>query len=130
MKKLLLIIPLLFLVSGCFDMPSEIEVSKSILTIQVQYDSSYTKLLVDSARVIVKNVTLGLADTGYTNNVGIAAFPGLRPGTYDLAIRKSLKAEQYFALTGLNRTRTLNGNLNQFRLVFQPDSLVIIRLPK
>jgi hypothetical protein len=115
---------------GCIDETVIPEVQLLQLTVRVLYDSSYSKIFADSARVIVRNNQETTVDTIYTDTTGTAVFRQLIPGTFDFSVRKILFPDQMFLLTGNAVFKPLNAAKNGLRIVTQPDTIITFRFPK
>jgi hypothetical protein len=116
--------------TGCVDETVVPDVQLLNLTIRVQYDSSYSKLFADSARVIVRNNQEVTVDTVFTDTNGVALFRQMIPGTFDISVRKILLPEQMSVLTGQFVFKPLNAARNGLRILTQPDSIITFRFPR
>lgn len=81
--------------------------------VKVAYPETYSIAVASATEVKLTNKSTGAAITAITNTTGIATFNEIIPGTYDIAVTKTLTATESFQLTGISQPISLNASKNE-----------------
>lgn len=78
------------------------------LTVQVEYPATYAESGAGGARVILRSLERGSADTATTDAAGVASFARVVPGSYEVSASRTLTEAEALQLTGGRATVQLN----------------------
>ena len=96
-----------FSIIGCKKREADL-VQTATVKIAVQYPETYSTRSAANTEVKLTSKGTGTAISAFTNGEGIATFSDVVPGTYDVAVNKSLSATESQTLTGLAQATVLN----------------------
>lgn len=84
------------------------ELEKANVTVKVNYPSTYSQPAANSATVTLTSIDDASVKTAATNSNGEAIFADVLPGSYNIAVSKSLTADEARTLTGISTAISLN----------------------
>lgn len=105
--KLILIIALTTVIWSCKKRDGNL-VQTATVKINISYPDTYSQKASANMEVKLTNKGSGTVISGFTNSSGAAIFSDVVPGTYDIAVNKSLSAVESLPLTGVAQTVLLN----------------------
>ncbi|MCD0489828.1 DUF4876 domain-containing protein [Pedobacter sp. MC2016-14] len=95
-------------------------------TVKVTYPETYAQSAAKNATVVLTNSTTNAKVTVATNASGEAAFTGLLPGNYQIAVSRALTPTEGLTLTGLETQVFLNASVtNQ---IISADGTLAVKL--
>jgi hypothetical protein len=109
--------------AACSDSPTSVRPFP--VTVQVEYPATYAEAPAAGAKVVLRSVERGHADTLTTDAAGKVTFPDMVPGTYEITASRALTEEEAFRLTGNRVEAHLNARLASERLDEHAASLVL-----
>jgi hypothetical protein len=92
--------------SACSD--DAVRVQTVDLSVQVEFPATYAQTGAAGARVVLRSLERGSADTATTNSQGLAVFPEVLPGSYEISANRSVSETEALALYGLAQSVELN----------------------
>ncbi|MGF1925964.1 MAG: carboxypeptidase-like regulatory domain-containing protein, partial [Bacteroidia bacterium] len=103
----ILLILLGFTIWGCKKRGDDL-VQTATVKITVNYPATYSTAAAANTEVKLTSKGTGSSISAFTNSTGVATFQDVVPGSYDVAVTKSLTATESQALTGVAQGLVLN----------------------
>jgi hypothetical protein len=116
----------ILVMSGC--RKGYLSISEANFQVKVLYPSYFNKTGADSAVVTLTNTVTLYTSSVKADTNGIATFPGLLPGNYQVTASRHLAATTASALTGYSEELFLNGSKSDFLIKDTGSSAVTVQL--
>lgn len=123
---LLLLLTLTTVFWGCKKRDSGIQTAT--VQVKVTYPANYSQAGAANTGVKLTSKTGGIVLSAFTNSQGDATFNDVIPGSYDVAVSKTLTAAEATSLTGVAQTLTLNAAQNNISVNGQASNSFELKL--